>query len=72
MIDGGFEYNAEKFFEKCNNPTGAVNWHGWGYSLSDEYVISFSIIDGYEKINVVDYFGPFGEKLGTVYALKKL
>ncbi len=74
LIDGGFEYNAEKFFVKCNDPPGAVNWHGWGYSISDEYVISFSVLDGYEEIHSVDYFGllPFGENSGTVYALKKL
>ena len=70
-IDGGMEYDA-RFFVRCVVPEGAVNWHGWAYSLSDEYVISFSKLDGYESLKDIDYFGPFKEKLGTIYVLKKV
>jgi 4-amino-4-deoxy-L-arabinose transferase-like glycosyltransferase len=70
-IDGGFEYNA-RFFESCVEPKGAVNFHSWAYSLSDEYVISFTELKNYETIKKIDYYGPFGEKLGGVFVLKKV
>ncbi len=70
-IDGGMEYDA-RFFVKCVLPEGAVNWHGWAYSLSDEYVISYSKLNGYTSMKDIDYFGPFNEKLGTIYVLKRV
>lgn len=69
-IDGGLEYDA-RFFERCTDRSEAVIWHGWAYSVSDEYVISFSQLDGYETVNEVEYFGPFGERLGSIFVEKK-
>lgn len=71
MIDGGLEYDA-RFFDKCTDRSEAVIWHGWAYSVSDEYVISFSHLDGYETLRIVDYHGPFGEKLGSIFVEDKL
>lgn len=68
-IDGGFEYNA-RFFEGCVT-NRAVRWHGWGYSLSDAYVVSYSPLSGYEILKTFPYSGPFGEKLGEIFVLKK-
>jgi hypothetical protein len=70
-IDGGLEYDA-RFFEKCTNRSAAVNWHGWGYSVSDEYVVSFSRLEGYETLEEIGYLGPFGEKLGSIFVERKL
>ncbi len=69
-IDGGLEYDA-RFFDKCSDRSAAVNWHGWGYSLSDEYVVSFSELDGYSTVEKTDYLGPFGERMGSVFVEKK-
>jgi hypothetical protein len=70
-IDGGLEYDA-RFFEKCTDRSAAVRWHGWGFSISDKYVISFSHLDGYETLKTINYNGPFGEKLGSIFVEKKI
>lgn len=70
-IDGGLEYDA-RFFGKCTDRSAAVIWHGWAYSISDRYVISFSELDGYETDKKIDYFGPFGERLGSIFVEKKI
>ncbi|MEM2909596.1 MAG: glycosyltransferase family 39 protein [Nitrososphaerota archaeon] len=70
-IDGGMEYNA-RFFEGCNNiNVKPVRWYGWSYSLSDEYIVSFSPLEDYDVLREISYSGPFGEKLGSIYVLKK-
>ncbi len=69
--DGGLEYDA-RFFEKCTDRSAAVIWHGWAYSISDKYVISFSELDGYETLKTIDYFDPFGEKIGSIFIEKKI
>ncbi|PUA34210.1 MAG: hypothetical protein B9J98_01060 [Candidatus Terraquivivens tikiterensis] len=70
-IDAGMEYNA-RFFEGCRNiNVKPVRWYGWSYSLSDDYVVSFSPLDGYEVLREIAYRGPFGERLGSIYVLKK-
>ncbi len=69
-IDGGFEYDA-RFFEGCNSTKGVLH-HGWAYSLSDEYVISFNELENYKTLKSIDYLGPFGEKHGTIFVLQKV
>jgi hypothetical protein len=72
-IDGGMEYDARFLLEPYNTPREeAVNWHGWAYSISDKYVISFNPLPNYNVLKEIDYSGPFGEKLGSVYVLEKL
>jgi hypothetical protein len=72
-IDGGMEYDARFLLEPYNTPREeAVNWHGWAYSISDKYVISFNPLPNYNVLKEIGYSGPFGEKLGSVYVLEKL
>lgn len=70
-IDGGLEYDA-RFFDKCTDRSAAVIWHGWAYSISDEYIISFSHLEGYETLKTIDYRGPFGEKMGSIFVEDKI
>lgn len=70
-IDGGLEYDAQ-FFNKCTDRSAAVIWHGWGYSVSDKYVVSFSHLSGYETVRNIGYSGPFGERLGSIFLEKKI
>lgn len=71
-IDGGLEYNA-RFFQGCQNiNVTPVRWYGWGYSISDNYIISLnSLLDGYEALKEIPYYDIFGTKVGSVYVLKK-
>ncbi|MEM3737138.1 MAG: glycosyltransferase family 39 protein [Candidatus Bathyarchaeia archaeon] len=71
-IDGGMEYDARFLLEPYNTPREeAVNWHGWAYSISDKYLISFSQLHEYRVLKEIGYYGPFGEKLGSIYVLEK-
>ncbi|MEM4549635.1 MAG: hypothetical protein QXL62_05420 [Nitrososphaerota archaeon] len=71
-IDGGLEYNA-RFFQGCQNiNVTPVRWYGWGYSISDNYIISLnSPLDGYDILKEIPYYNVFGTKVGSVFVLKK-
>ncbi len=71
-IDGGLEYNS-RFFQGCQNiNVTPVRWYGWGYSISDSYIISLnSILDGYEVLKEIPYYNVFGTEVGKIYVLKK-
>ena len=82
-IDGGFEYNFLMFGDKLDiKHFGCALDRKYIISLNQGYITSGNVkyptpckekIEGnYTSIKSFDYYGPFGEKLGTIYALKRI
>jgi hypothetical protein len=68
-IDGGFEYNAEHFFNPLFRSGAGKSW--W-WVKDDMYLVSFGPLPGYEVIKDFSFKRFLFQDIGKIYALRRI
>jgi hypothetical protein len=68
LIDGGFEFNALRFYDAAYV---AKPDRSWWWVQDDSYVLSFGPLPGYSEIGRRDFERWLPARSGAVYALQK-